>query len=371
MTHWEELKNSENGLPKKKISKKRSKMDDLKVFEDEYNEILNQLSDPELISDLQGFEELSKRKKKLEKIIELSKEIEDAKNKLAESREIIKSEHDRDLVLLAESDVETLEKRSQTLEKQLEEVLKEGESESKSSSAIIEIRAGAGGDEAAIFAGDLFRMYSKFAENQNWKSKILDSHAAELGGYKEIIFEISGKDAYPKMKYEGGVHRVQRIPRTEKTGRVHTSTASVAVLMKPKPAEIKIRPQDLKIDIAKASGPGGQNVNKRMTAVRITHLPTGIMVKSMTERSLPQNKENALSILAAKLLEIEEEKRTSNIGNKRKKQIGKAKRVEKIRTYNFPQDRITDHRIKKNWHGIEEIMEGNMDKIVKSMQKAG
>jgi peptide chain release factor 1 len=198
---------------------------------------------------------------------------------------------------------------------------------------------------------------------------MLDSHSADLGGFKEIIFELVG-DAYKKMKYEGGVHRVQRIPKTEKAGRIHTSTASVAVLMKPKPSEIKIKPQDLKIDIAKASGPGGQNVNKRMTAVRITHLPTGIMVKSMAERSLPQNKENAMSILSAKLLEIKETENLTKEKDKRKSQIGSAKRVEKIRTYNFPQDRITDHRIKKSWHDIERIMDGDMAKVIETMQKA-
>lgn len=333
----------------------------------EYDELLKQLSDPELISDWEKFEELSKKKKKLEKIIGKHEQLREIEHKIEESKAILKSEQDRDMVALAESDIISLEEQKKITSEELEVLLKEDTL--KSHSVIIEIRAGTGGDEAAIFAGDLYRMYSRYAETQNWKQSILDSHPADLGGFKEIIFELKG-DAYEKMKYEGGVHRVQRIPKTEKAGRVHTSTASVAVLIKPKASEIKIKPQDLKIDIAKSSGPGGQNVNKRMTAVRITHLPTGIMVKSMAERSLPQNKENAMSILAAKLLEMQEEESLSKEKDKRKSQIGTAKRVEKIRTYNFPQDRITDHRIKKSWHDIEGIMEGNMEKIIEAMQKA-
>jgi len=335
----------------------------------EYDELVKQLSDPELISDWERLEELSKKKKKLEKIIGKHDQLKEIEHKIEEGKAILKSEEDKDMIALAESDIISLEEQKKIASEELEALLKEDTNVSKSHSVIVEIRAGTGGDEAAIFAGDLYRMYSRYAETQNWKQTVLDSHSAEMGGFKEIIFELKG-DAYEKMKYEGGVHRVQRIPKTEKAGRVHTSTASVAVLMKPKASEIKIKPQDLKIDIAKSSGPGGQNVNKRMTAVRITHLPTGIMVKSMAERSLPQNKENAMSILAAKLLEIQEQESLSKEKDKRKSQIGTAKRVEKIRTYNFPQDRITDHRIKKSWHDIEGIMDGNMDKMIEGMQKA-
>jgi len=335
----------------------------------DYNELLSQLSDPELISDWERFEELSKKKKKLEKILAKIEQIDEIAHKIEESKAILKSEQDKDMISLAENDITSLQVQEKSIQEELKNLLKEDDNSPKAHSVIIEIRAGTGGDEAAIFAGDLYRMYLRFAETQNWKMNLLDSHPADLGGFKEIIFELAG-DSYEKMKYEGGVHRVQRIPKTEKAGRVHTSTASVAVLMKPKPSEIKIKPQDLKIDIAKASGPGGQNVNKRMTAVRITHLPTGIMVKSMAERSLPQNKENAMSILAAKLLEIKENEDLSKEKSKRKSQIGSAKRVEKIRTYNFPQDRITDHRIKKSWHDIERIMNGDMNKVIETMQKA-
>jgi len=236
-------------------------------------------------------------------------------------------------------------------------------------STIMEIRAGTGGEEAALFAANLFKMYSKYAVLQRWKQKILDSHSTELGGVKQITFVIRGENTFSKMKGEAGVHRVQRIPKTEKSGRIHTSTATVAVLAAPKSTEIKIKSDEIKIDVYKSSGPGGQNVNKRMTAIRITHLPTGLVVTSQTERNQLQNKENALSILAARLLEKKEQEEQSKIGGKRKAQIGWAKRAEKIRTYNFPQDRVTDHRIKKSWHNIEEIMEGKLDKIISTLEK--
>ncbi len=237
------------------------------------------------------------------------------------------------------------------------------------SSVIIEIRAGAGGGEAALFAADLFKMYSKYAASQNWKQKTLDSHSTELGGIKQITFEIKGEDTFSKMKYEAGVHRVQRIPETEKSGRIHTSTATVAVLPKPKTTEVNIREDQLKIDFYRASGPGGQNVNTRDTAIRITHVPTGLVVASQTERSQFQNKENALSILSARLLEKKQTEEISKLGGERKAQIGWAMRAEKIRTYNFPQDRITDHRIKKKFHNIEDIMNGKLDKMLKTLQK--
>ena len=238
-------------------------------------------------------------------------------------------------------------------------------------SIIMEIRAGTGGDEASLFVADLFKMYSKYALNQNWKQRILSSSSSEVGGYKEIVFELIDQDnnIFSKMQYEGGVHRVQRIPKTEKMGRVHTSTISVAVLLKPKITEIAIKPDELKIDMFRSSGPGGQNVNKRETAVRITHLPTNIVVASQTERNQAQNKENAMSILMAKILEKKEMENFGSISEKRKEQIKWAKRAEKIRTYNFPQNRITDHRIQKSWHNIEDIMDGRLDPIIKSFEK--
>ena len=235
--------------------------------------------------------------------------------------------------------------------------------------AIIEIRAGAGGAEAGLFAENLYRMYSRYAQIQGWQQKLLSSHSTGLGGFKEIIFEFRNGDVFSKMKYEGGVHRVQRIPKTEKSGRIHTSTVTVAVLAKPKKAEMRMNPSDLKTDFFKASGPGGQYVNKRMTAVRITHLPSGIVVSCQTERNQLQNKENAMSVLEAKILEKKQREEQEKMSGNRKAQIHTAMRAEKIRTYNFPQDRITDHRIKKSWRNIEEIMDGKLEKIVKTLQK--
>jgi len=301
----------------------------------------------------------------MEKIIEKQKEIEDIEKKIKENQTIIVSEEE-ELKSLAEAEIIQLQEKEKEAKKELQSLLKQGQVPSHS--AIIEIRAGAGGDEAALFAADLYKMYAKYAESQNWQVKILDSHAIGIGGFKEIIFEIKG-DSYNKIKYEAGVHRVQRTPETEKMGRIHTSTASVAILPKPEKTEIKIRTDELKIDYFRSPGPGGQNVNKRETAVRITHLPTGTVVTSHTERNQLQNKENALAILSARLLEKKEKAVAAKLGGKRKEQIGKAMRAEKIRTYNFPQDRVTDHRIKKSWHGIEEIMSGKLDKITSTLEK--
>jgi peptide chain release factor 1 len=234
---------------------------------------------------------------------------------------------------------------------------------------IIEIRAGAGGEEAAIFAADLFRMYTKYAQSQGWNFSVLDSNRTSIGGFKEVIFEVNGQTVFEQLKNESGVHRVQRIPKTEKSGRIHTSTASVAILPKVEATKVKINPQDLKIDVARSSGPGGQNVNKRSTAVRITHLPTNIVVFSQTERSQPQNKEIALAILRAKLFEMKQNEQMSQLSAERRAQIGTADRSEKIRTYNFPQNRITDHRLGKSWHNLETILDGKLDSIIKAFKK--
>lgn len=234
---------------------------------------------------------------------------------------------------------------------------------------IIEIRAGTGGDEAALFAADLFRMYSKFAEKRKWKISVLDANKTSFNGYKEIIFELYNNDVYSKMKQESGVHRVQRIPVTEKSDRIHTSTATVAVLPRVQKEEIKINPNDLKIDTYRASGPGGQYVNKRDSAVRITHIPTNIVVSSQQERTQLANRETALRILRSKLYARQIEQKLKKEGAARREQIGTGERSEKIRTYNFPQDRITDHRIKKKWHNLEHILDGNLEPIIKAFQK--
>jgi len=355
-------------------------MTSLDKIKKEYEELLSQLSDPELVSDWSKFEELSKKKKELDKIIDKSKEVEEIDKKILENKAILNVPDDEELGSLAEAEAVQLEEEKKKLNKELEALLKGDDPASKSMSAIIEIRAGTGGDEAALFAVDLYKMYSRFAESRGWKEKVLDSHPIGIGGVKEIVFELrparnashsdaGGGNVFEEMKYEAGVHRVQRIPETEKSGRVHTSTATVAVLPKPKTAEINIKPSELKIDYFRSSGPGGQNVNKRETAVRITHMPSGMVVSSQNERNQLSNKENAMAILSARLLEKKQGEAVSELGGKRKEQVGGAKRSEKIRTYNFPQDRITDHRIKKSWSKIDEIMEGKMDKIIKTLQE--
>lgn len=234
---------------------------------------------------------------------------------------------------------------------------------------IMEIRAGTGGEEAALFAADLFRMYSRFAEKQNWSASLIESHPTGLGGYREVIFEIKGADVYDKLKYESGVHRVQRIPTTEKSGRIHTSTASVAVLPEASETEIKINPQDLRIDVQRASGPGGQHVNKRESAVRVTHLSTGLVVTCQEGRTQQQNREKALTVLRARLLAKKRTEEMTQRGAERREQIGTARRAEKTRTYNFPQNRVTDHRLNKSWHKLDKIIDGDLKSIIKAFEK--
>ncbi|HEX4104360.1 MAG TPA: PCRF domain-containing protein [Candidatus Paceibacterota bacterium] len=235
---------------------------------------------------------------------------------------------------------------------------------------ILEIRAGAGGDEAAIFAGDLARMYQRYAAKRGWGFSILDSNSTSLQGFKSLVAEVRGEGCYDAFKHESGVHRVQRIPKTEKSGRVHTSTASVAVLPVVEAKEVNISPADIEVSFSRAGGPGGQNVNKVETAVRLLHKPSGIVVSSREERSQHANREKAMDVLRAKLYEIEHTKASGNVADIRREQVGTADRSEKIRTYNFPDDRITDHRIGKKWHNIEKILEGNMDPIVEAFEKA-
>lgn len=244
----------------------------------------------------------------------------------------------------------------------------EEEEKSEKQAVILEIRAGQGGDEAGIFAKDLYRMYSRYGQTQDWREKILESNRSDVGGYKEIIFELQGPGAYDELQNEGGVHRVQRVPETEKQGRIHTSTATVAVLLKPKKTEVNISPADLEISTYKSSGPGGQYVNKTESAIRIVHKPSGLVVTCQSERNQVQNKETAMTLLAARLYEAQEKSDLSKLSTERRDQIGWATRSEKMRTYNFPQDRVTDHRINKSWHDIESIMDGKLDGIIKAFK---
>jgi len=275
---------------------------------------------------------------------------------------------DESLKELAEEEIQNIKFQKEAIERQLEEMAKrEKEEEEFPNEIILEVRAGAGGDEASLFAWQLAHMYERFAENNNWNWKVIDESSNEVGGYKEASFEIKGKNVYKLLRYETGVHRVQRVPSTEKNGRIHTSTASVAILPLRKKTKIVISPADIEIEYSRSGGAGGQNVNKVETAVRLIHIPTGIDVRCTTERKQLANREKAMEILLAKLQMMKDEEEASKYSGERKSQIGTADRSEKIRTYNFPQDRITDHRIKQSWSNIPTIMEGNINKIIEAL----
>ena len=345
---------------------------DISLLKKEYEKILEEISNPDILSDWERFEDLSRRKKKIEIIIEKEEEVSKLAREEEENKNILSTENDPELISLAESELSMVKEKRTALEEELKKLigtLNQEDVSDRKGAVIVEIRAGAGGDEAALFAENLYRMYSRYAQNKGWVLKVLDSNITDIGGVKEIIFELKNGDVYSFMKYEGGVHRVQRVPETEKGGRTHTSTASVIILLKPQKGKVKINPADLRIDTYKASGPGGQNVNKRETAIRITHIPTNTIVTSQTERSLNQNRENAMAILEARILESIERKQAEKVKKERASQVSSSDRSEKIRTYNFPQDRITDHRTQKRWSNINDIMNGGLDSIVEELQK--
>lgn len=344
-----------------------SKSMDLKTLKEEYNSLIEELSNPKLISQRDKFQELARRKSQIEKLLRAREELEVLDNQIEENRQLISSQEGDELSSLAEQELKNLHEKKAQLEQKLEDLSQEKEA-NKAGSYIMEIRAGTGGEEAALFAQDLFRMYSKYAEKQGFKQTLLELSSTELGGVREVAFELSGKGV-SKLLSEAGVHRVQRIPDTEKAGRVHTSTTTVAVLQKPTKEQIVIKPEEIKTDFYRSGGAGGQNVNKRETAVRITHLPTGLVVTCQVARTQAENREYALALLAARLLERQEEEKAGSQGAQRKAQVGKAKRSEKIRTYNFPQDRMTDHRINKSWHNLESILEGNLDPLIAALEE--
>lgn len=319
--------------------------------------------------DQQEIIKLSREHASLKKAVELILDWEKSLKELEENKEIIAFENDADLKAMAEAEITALEEKVSKLKEEIEEEVHPADPNDKKN-CIIEIRAGAGGDEAALFAGDLFRMYSRFCERKSWKLGLIDSSVIGIGGYKEIIFEVKGDGAYGLLKFEAGTHRVQRVPETEKQGRVHTSTATVVVLPEAEEVDIEIKPNDIRIDTFCSSGPGGQSVNTTYSAIRILHLPTGMIVSCQDEKSQHQNKEKALQVLRSRLLAKQEEEKRQADSSARQSQIGAGDRSDKVRTYNFPQDRVTDHRINLSLHSINRFMDGEIEEIVLALKKA-
>ena len=341
----------------------------LEKLEKEKEELFKKLSDPGFLSNRKNFEEASRQLKKIEEEINFLRTLAKIEKKIKEAEEILAEATDDELLSLAEEDIKKNKELKENLLSKLEEKKLENNNTTKIEGIIIEIRAGTGGGEAALFAQDLFRMYDRYANNKGWPIKIINMNKTALDGIKEGVMEINNKEAFENLKYEAGVHRVQRIPLTEKSGRIHTSTATVAILPQIKNIQIEIKSEDIEESFFRSSGPGGQNVQKVESAVRLVHKPSGLTVVCQSGRKQKENREKALELLKNKVLIQRQEETVGKEEKKRRDQIGHAERSEKIRTYNFPQDRITDHRIKKSWHNIEQVLNGSLDAIIEDIKK--
>ena len=335
----------------------------LEAVEKKYEDLTKKISDPEIISNQTEWQKYMKEHAEIQDVVEKYREYKKVKEQLEEAKQML---DDPELKELAQLDYEECKEKLPKLEEELKFLLIPKDP-NDDKNIICEIRAGAGGEEAALFAGTLFRMYSMYAEKKHWKLEVLNSNETGLGGYKEISFMVSGKGVYSRLKFESGVHRVQRVPDTESSGRIHTSTVTVAVLPVVEDVEIELNESDIKMEVFRASGAGGQHVNKTSSAVRLIHEPTGIVVECQTERSQFQNKENAMRMLRTKIYDIEKQKQDSEIANARKSQVGSGDRSEKIRTYNYPQGRITDHRIGLSIYQMEDLLNGNLDEMIDNL----
>jgi len=335
-------------------------LEKVRSIEEKYQELSEALEN--VGDDYQKAAQISKERSEIEEVYEISREYRQTWEQLQEAKDLVDS-GDEELLELAQMDIDSLEPKLEKLENELKRMLVPTDPRDKKN-VIMEIRAGAGGDEAALFAAELFRIYSRYAEKRNWKIEVLSLNEIGIGGIKEISFSVKGTGAYSRLKFESGVHRVQRVPTTESSGRIHTSTVTVAVLAEAEEFDIEIPASDIRIDVYKSAGAGGQNVQKNSTAVRITHEPTGIVIACQDERSQLQNKLRAMSILRAKLYEIEENKRSSELDADRKSQVGSGDRSEKIRTYNYPQNRVTDHRINVSSYNLPAILDGEIDVFI-------
>ncbi|MBA7593548.1 Peptide chain release factor 1 [subsurface metagenome] len=339
-------------------------LEKLEAVERRYEELNALMAQPEIAVDPERLQSLAKEQAAISDLVAKYREYKKLSRDLEETRSLIKEEGE--MAALAKEEIEALEARLEGLHREIGVALLPKDA-NDAKDVIVEMRAGAGGDEAALFAADLFRMYTRYAESKGWQVDVIDSNQSGTGGFKEIIFEVKGKGVYSRLKYERGVHRVQRVPVTEASGRIHTSTATVAVLPQAEEVEVEINPDDLKVDTFRASGHGGQHVNKVASAVRITHLPTGIMATCQDERSQMRNKMRAMAVLRARILDRERRRQEQELARERRAQVGSGERSEKIRTYNFPQGRVSDHRIKLTLHNLESILEGELDPLIDAL----
>ena len=341
-------------------------LDKISKIVDRYDELERRMADPEVLADYQKIAELAQERSELEPIVEAFREHTTVTEELDETRELLELSDDPEMAAMAEEEIKILSERRSELEDNMRALLVPKDPRD-GKNVFIEIRAGAGGDEAGIFAADLLRLYARYAENRRWKTDIVGENSTGVGGYKEVILAVKGKGAFSCLKFESGVHRVQRVPITESQGRIHTSTATVAVMPEVDDVEIDLDEKDLEITSTFASGPGGQHMQKNATAVRIVHKPSGIQVKVQSERSLTQNKRVALGIIQARIQEIEEAKQHASLAANRKAQVGTGDRSEKIRTYNYPQGRVTDHRISYTSYNLPAVMEGELDQFIEAL----
>ena len=339
----------------------------LQAIENRYEELNMRLADPSVMNDQEQYLKLMKEHSELAEIVEKFREYKNYKKALEEAKQMLDEKPDKELMEMIEAEIDDARDGIARTERELK-ILLMPKDPNDEKDVIVEIRAGAGGEEAALFAAVLYRMYCHYAESKGWVTSLIDSNPTEIGGFKEIVFEIEGKGAYSRLKYESGVHRVQRVPTTESSGRIHTSTATVAVLPEAEDVgEIEINPNDIEVDTYRASGAGGQHVNKTSSAIRITHIPTGIVVTCQDQRSQHKNREKAMRVLKAKLYEIERQKHDSEVAENRKSQVGTGDRSERIRTYNFPQRRVTDHRIGFTLYQIDQFINGDMDELIDAL----